>query len=202
MKRFTVTDLESDDLVVDAIYEGGRVGNAGDDPLARLIGVSNQGGFRYLGSVTEPRLVVLTSSFADPDWPDLMDRETGLFTYYGDNKRPGRDLHDTPRFGNILLQNMFNALHCHPSRRSSIPPILIFGNSGSYRDMVFVGLAVPGSPELNAMEDLVAIWKIFRGQRFQNYRASFTILDVARIPRAWLNDIKSGFPLSSNCPEA
>lgn len=201
MRRFALAELETADLLVDAVYEGGRAGNAGDDPLTRLIGVSNQGGFRYLGSVSKPRLIVLVSSFADSDWPDVIDRETGLATYYGDNKRPGRALHETPRFGNKLLQNMFNALHSQPPMRTSVPPVLIFGNSGYYRDMVFLGLAVPGSPELNPLEDLAAIWKISRGQRFQNYRASFTVLDVACISRAWLDNIKKGDPLSPNCPE-
>jgi len=39
---------------------------------------------------------------ADPDWPDSPDRETGVFTYYGDNKKPGRELHDTGRDGNPI----------------------------------------------------------------------------------------------------
>ena len=49
-------------------------------------------------------MLVLTSSLADPDWPDTMDRETGVFTYYGDNKKPGRELHDTGRDGNLICK--------------------------------------------------------------------------------------------------
>ena len=63
-------ELSASDLVVDAIYQGGRHGNAGDDPLTSILGVSNQGGFRYLGRKENPRLIVLTSNFNDPDWPD------------------------------------------------------------------------------------------------------------------------------------
>jgi hypothetical protein len=195
-----VDELDDADLLVDAIYEGGRSGNAGDDPLTRLIGVSNQGGFRYLGTLEAPHLIVLTSSFDDPDWPDDLDRQTGILTYYGDNKRPGRALHETPRNGNRLLRNMFNASHANPHRRAEVPPVLVFANAGSFRDMIFLGLAVPGAAELTAMEDLVAIWKIAGGQRFQNYRASLTILDIAHISRGWLNDIKNGIFLSENCP--
>ncbi len=202
MQRFPFTHLDSSDLVVDAIYEGGRSGNAGDDPLPRLVGVSNQGGFRYLGSKETPRLIVLTSSFNDPDWPDNLDRETGILTYFGDNKHPGRALHETPRHGNLLLRDMFNAAHAQPPRRSVIPPVLVFGNAGSFRDMLFLGLAVPGASELHAMEDLVAIWKIAGGQRFQNYRAALTVLDTSCVSRNWLNDIKAGSPLSPNCPLA
>lgn len=200
IKQFNWGELETADLVVDAIYKGGRSANAGDDPLPRLIGVSNQGGFRYLGSLDAPRLVVLTSSFNDPDWPDNLDRETGILTYYGDNKRPGRALHETPRNGNRLLRNMFNAVHANPPRRVEVAPVLVFGNAGSFRDMVFLGLAVPSTPEMTAMEDLVAVWKIAGGQRFQNYKASLTILDIPCVSRDWLNDVKSGNPLSANCP--
>ena len=42
--------LEGADLVIDRIYQGGRVGNAADDPLGKLLPVGNQGGFRTNGS--------------------------------------------------------------------------------------------------------------------------------------------------------
>ena len=99
--------LDQRDLVVDAVYEGGRKGNSSDDPLPGLLGVSNQGGFRYLGSKNVLKLVVLTTSFDDPNWPDELDPVSGLFTYYGDNKIPGKELHDTPRFGNQILRDLF-----------------------------------------------------------------------------------------------
>jgi len=134
--------LSESDLRIDATYEGDRKGNAGDDPLHALLGVSIQGGFRILGTREQPRLVVLTTTLADPEWPDNLDPETGVFTYYGDNKKPGRELHDTPRYGNVLLRNMFDALHC--GRRELVPPVLIFANAGQYRDMIFKGLAAPG----------------------------------------------------------
>src|SRR5262249_53229536 len=61
---------------------------------------------------------------------------------------------------------------------------------------------VPGAAELSPMEDLLAVWKVAERKRFQNYRASLTVLDAAKIPRAWLNEIKSGTPLSNHCPKA
>ena len=61
------SDLRKCDLIVDAVYEGGRAGNASDDPLSKMLGVSNQGGFRYLGNKTQLHLIVLTSSFNDAD---------------------------------------------------------------------------------------------------------------------------------------
>jgi hypothetical protein len=49
---------------------------------------------------------------------------------------------------------------------------------------------------------LVAVWKTSDGQRFQNYRATFTILDVPVVKRAWLNDIATGDGMTTNAPEA
>ncbi len=199
--RFRSNELEDADLVVDAVYEGGRKGNAGDDPLPALLGVSNQGGFRYRGSIKNLELVVLTSTLNDPDWPDELDRESGIFTYFGDNKKPGRGLHETPRFGNRILRDIFNATHRTENCRVGVPPIFVFANSGEWRDMVFLGLSVPGAMDLHGTEDLLALWKIAEGQRFQNYVAKFTILDVPTIRRLWIKDINSGNPFTNNCPE-
>ncbi len=93
MKTIAQDALAISDLLVDAVYQGGRKGNAGDDPLPRLIRVDSQGGFRYRGKVKgKLDLLVLTTSMNDSDWPDELDSETGIFTYFGDNKKPGRDL--------------------------------------------------------------------------------------------------------------
>lgn len=201
VKAFDFSSLREADLIVDAIYEGGRSGNAGDDPLPRLLGLMNQGGFRYLGNQNAPQMIVLTTSFADPDWPDSFDVETGVFTYFGDNKRPGSLIHQTRRHGNELLRDMFNAMRSHPPLRGTVPPIFLFRKAGVFRDMVFLGLAVPGVHGTRAADELVAIWKSSGGQRFQNYRAFFTVLDVAHLSRKWLIDVQSGNPLSGNCPD-
>jgi hypothetical protein len=200
--RFSPMLIETNDLIVDRTYEGGRSGNAGDDRLSKTLGVSNQGGFRYLGTPDALKLVVITSSFNDSDWPDFVDKESGLFIYFGDNKHPGRLLHETPRKGNLLLQNIFGATHAEPPQRHRVPPILVFRTTGVYRDVEFLGLAVPGAEGWGENEDLVAIWKTSNRQRFQNYRAAFTILDVAKISRAWINDIRSGTALTANAPGA
>lgn len=199
MRTFTRAELPTADLHIDATYQGGRSGNAGDDPLPSLLGVSNQGGFRYLGTKMRPRLIALTTNLADPEWPDELDTETGVLTYFGDNKKPGHLLHDTPRFGNPLLRDMFNATH--EGHRELVPPVLVFPNAGIFRDMTFMGLAVPGAPSLSPLEDLVAVWRSTLGQRFQNYRAKMTILDVPCVSREWLVDIKAGLDPLSRAPD-
>lgn len=193
-------ELRSTDLLVDAIYQGGRNGNASDDPLPYLIGVSNQGGFRYIGTKEVPKLAVLTLTTKEHDWPDSLDREAGIFTYYGDNRKPGHELHSTPRFGNLLLRDMFDKTHGQMTDRASVPPVLIFSNTGTYRDVDFLGLAVPGVESLDASNDLVALWRMKNGKRFQNYQAIFTVLDCQVIARCWIEDVKRGNPLSENCP--
>lgn len=188
--------------MVDAIYEGGRNGNASDDPLPHLVGVSNQGGFRYIGTKEVPKLAVLTLTTKELDWPDNLDRETGVFTYFGDNRKPGHELHSTPRFGNLLLRDMFERAHGQRDDRAVVPPVLIFSNTGTFRDVEFLGLAIPGAEGLDSNSDLVALWRMKDGKRFQNYQAKFTVLDCQVVPKSWIEDVKAGQPFSTNCPTA
>ncbi len=200
-KSVPVASLSTAPLVVDLRYEGGIAGNTGDDPLGKLLKVGNQGGFRYLGSPVSRTLkyLVLYTNLSDPDWPDLLDEATGEFHYYGDNKKPGHGLHETQRHGNAILRDAFAALH--EGRREAIPPVFIFTKSGKGRDVIFRGLAVPGSISLNPTEDLIAIWKSKDRERFQNYKAVFTILDVAEVSRAWIHDLEAGNKRTPNAPE-
>lgn len=198
-------DLNTVDLMVDEVYGGSRNGNASDDPLPKLLGVDNGAGFRHLGqrpSVNTLKLLVLKTSFADPNWPDALDSENGTFVYYGDKRDPG-DLHETPRQGNLMLRNLFDEAHQH-QHSSNFPPILLFGNAGTYRDVRFIGLAVPGAVGMGADDDLVAVWRTTNdGVRFQNYKATFTVLDVPVIHRTWINDIQNGKTiLSPYAPKA
>lgn len=192
--------LTTTDLVLDGVYQGGRAGNAGDDPLGPLLGVSNQGGFRHLGRREAPHLLVITTSMNEADWPDHLDLETGIFTYYGDNRKPGCELHGTPRWGNQMLRDLFARTNRRPPEREQVAPILVFRTAGTYRDVRFLGLAVPGAAGMPSTEDLVAVWHHARGQRFQNYRAVFTILDTAHLSRPWLEDIRKGTPITPNAP--
>ena len=125
MGVYSGIELANADLVIDAVYEGVlRANGTYADPLNRLVHVSSRGGFRYRGTKNAPTLVVLTSSLAEPDWPDELDAATGRFVYYGDNREPGRELHSTGRFGNHLLRIIFDRLHL--GQRHLCPPVLVF----------------------------------------------------------------------------
>lgn len=203
VKEIDADGLGQADLIVDAIYQGGRKGNAGDDPLPRLMRVDSQGGFRYRGKVkAKLEMLVLRTGMNDPDWPDALDTDTGVFTYYGDNKEPGRDLHETGRDGNLILKTIFEDSRSGRAGREAVPPVFLFAKTGTYRDVRFLGLAVPGASGLDASEELVAIWRNVKNERFQNYRSRFTVLDDAIISRKWIDSIIAGQPDHAQAPPA
>lgn len=200
-KVFGNGELEDADLVVDAIYEGGKANDLSAAPLPELLDIGNVGGFRKKRlekGQNDFSYIVLFSTFSEPDWPDNIDAETGTFVYYGDNRQPGSTLHE--KDGNRTLKDIFEKLHA--GKRDEIPPFFIFTKTKEEgHDKRFRGLAVPGYKTENQSEDLVAVWKNKEGHRFQNYKAKFTILDVERISRSWIEDLKKGKPLSENAPE-
>jgi hypothetical protein len=206
-KSIPHADLPLADLIVDAVYEGASGGQLSGEPFTALLpGVGNQGGFRSAGNGPDKKFVVLYSSGEDQDWPDTLDLNTGQFTYYGDNKTPGRELHETVRGGNLILRRVFELLHVGTvASRAKIPPFFVFRKYPtpvSGRSIQFKGMAIPGFRGLPATSDLVAVWKSFEGQRFQNYRATFTVLDSSIICRPWLNDLARGESLTANAPKA
>src|SRR4051812_26670553 len=63
---FTGAELDTADLLVDAVYSGYKTEKGGVvDPLTKLVGVSRQGGFRYRGTRERPTLLVLTSNLSE-----------------------------------------------------------------------------------------------------------------------------------------
>lgn len=199
-RTYDHAELSNADLIVDAVYEGGDANDLSAAPLPDLLNVGTAGGFRPVRSPASPQkysYVVLYTTFNEPDWPDTLDSQTGTFTYYGDNRSPGSTIHE--KNGNKILRDAFHDLHS--GQRRKIPPFFVFSKGDGW-DRIFRGLAVPGNRLANQSEDLVALWKIRNGSRFQNYEATFTILDVDQIPQAWISDLKVGDYLTKNTPEA
>ncbi|MCG8086114.1 MAG: restriction endonuclease [Candidatus Thiodiazotropha taylori] len=205
MKVVPFEELHNCDLIVDAVYEGSSDGKLAGEPISNLLpGGGNMGGFRIAGKGQDKQFVVLFTTGEDKDWPDHIDLNTGQFTYYGDNKTPGHELHDTPKGGNLVLRRAFELIHSSTNQRQLVPPFFVFNKSPtakSSRAVQFKGLAVPGFPGMSATEDLVAVWKTTKGQRFQNYRSVFTILDVPVVPRAWLRELMKGEPSPVGDPQ-
>jgi hypothetical protein len=63
MHHIPFSELDAADLIVDAVYEADPESkNFAGEPLARLTGTGNQGGFRFSGPVSNPNVVVLYST--------------------------------------------------------------------------------------------------------------------------------------------
>lgn len=183
-------DLAEADLNVGDVLKSIPPFNAGQDPIARALPrTRNVAGFRSTG----PAYVVLTTNLDDTLWPDSFDRLRGTFTYYGDNRSSGSDLHDTPQGGNRCLRSIFDALAM--GRRREIPPVLVFGPGDATRDFRFYGLFAPGP------DDLTADLKSDGNSRFLNYQAKFTLLDCPCVSRTWITDL-SGENRDNPGPEA
>jgi len=191
------------DLIIDAIYRRGPHPHKGGDAIAALLPCGNSGGFRPRRADVGKgwAFVALYSLGDDADWPDTLDLSSGLFTYYGDNKTPGKELHDTSRRGNRILREVFAQLHADPPAREGIPPFFVFTGAGS-GDVQFRGLVVPGAQHVPESGDLQAIWRTSGRQRFQNYRAIFTMLDVPVVTRQWINDLLAAKAISPAAPTA
>lgn len=196
-------------LIIDAIYQADpeKSDTHKGEVLSKLFHVGNQGGFRYIGPSMNPKFIILYTSGEDVYWQDELDKETGLFIYYGDNKKGGKSLHDTKLKGNEILKNIFSLASSKSlEERLKIPPIFIFRKALG-RDVKFLGLAVPGSVNLPEKNWLTALWaQNAHGDRYQNYRAYFTVLDnssgsnISKSPDinlSWLTDILEGSAYSS-----
>ena len=192
--EYKFEDLQNADLIVDAIYKGGTAPNISAEPFHKSIpGCENSGGFRKKlredGS-GKYAYVVLYTSMEELEWPDYLDAETGIFRYYGDNREPGRELTDTKKKGNKILEQVFKDLN-ERTRLEDIPPFLVFKKTGNGRDIQFLGLAAPGNPKISPDKDLIAFWRTIGDKRFQNYEAYFTILNTGEsaISKEWIKTL-------------
>ena len=206
LRVFRYDTLATADLLVNAVYEGEAGSKLSGEPLSKLIpGASNQGGFRVSGKGLDKKFVLLFTTLEDETWPDRIDSNSGRLVYYGDNKKAQYQLHKTPRGGNRVLRYVFDLLHNRPPQRERIYPFFVFEKFPtpiSARSVLFKGLAVPGFEDLSETDDLVAEWRTSGAETFQNYRATFTILDDPRISRAWIDDLRIGKIPSPHAPSA
>ncbi len=197
LRSISYESLGEADLVVDAVYQSDRQvsgGSIAGEPLSKLMSVGNLGGFRLRNGQCGTLFAVITSTGVEAEWPDNLDPYSGIYTYFGDNRTPGAEMHKTKQRGNLLLKKAFELAHSEQSQdRQDCPVFFIFEWAGQARDHIFRGMAIPGSEYLAPGEDLVAVWRTVNGERFQNYRASLTILNEGVISGLWLrNSIKAG----------
>lgn len=185
------------DLVIDRIYPNYPQPRA-NRSYTDMLGTARGGAIRYVNKSNADKYegcgryayVVLSTTFDINEWPDRIIRQTGDVFFYGDNRDNKKDIND--RLGNKILVDIFECTH-RDEDRQLIPPILLFEtkNKAAEKDQEtgysrFLGLLVPGTAN-SGFNDLVQEWRINNdGDRFPNYRARFTILNVNTVSREWL----------------
>lgn len=172
------SDLADADLEVGTVYLWGPQKNLGGEPLSRLLGVGNTGGFRWTGSLDSTLFVVLTSNASKSHWPDTFDSSTGSLKYYGDNSR-GFDPYNT-RGGNKILRLCDDRLR--NGRKQDIPPFLYFKSSPEKRGWMFLGVFRPNYKPSEKVEWLEVVVG-GDDQQFSNLRASFQRTEDQKVLR-------------------
>ena len=138
MKSVSYYEIEFNKLVIDCIYEDSRENGSplSGQPLQKLFpGIGNMKGIRTIGRRPDWKLYVLTSTQREPDWPDVLDEASGVLTYWGDNRTPGRELHNTP--GNFMFREIFDRALSSNQDRKLVPPGFYFTPGDQGRDVVF-----------------------------------------------------------------
>lgn len=206
-----------DTLTIDGLFKNNSNPRHPDAEFQRFFtlhkGINNAAGFRVVAKKSAAKrsgrkrpadlaFVVLVTTFAESEWPDSLDLETGHLVYYGDNRHPGTATSKTSIGGNAILDDVYELLHA--GQREVVPPFLIFENSkvAGRSQMRFLGLAAPGAEGLSVSDDLVSVWRIKGRSRFTNKKARFTVLREERIDRKWLIDLVEGVAgaHSEHCP--
>ena len=185
------------DLIVDTKYPNYPQPRA-NRSYTDMLGIARGGAIRQVNKSNASQFegcgrfayVALSTTFDVNEWPDRLIKQTGDVFFYGDNRDNTKDIDD--RLGNKILTEIFKCTHRNEDRQL-IPPILLFetknkaaekGQDTGYSK--FLGLLVPGTVN-EGFDDLVQEWRINdAGDRFSNYRARFTILNIRTVNREWL----------------
>ena len=194
--------INNADFYVDTVYQGGNSNNHySSEVLSRLMHVGNTGGFRKCRKTVNGRKIndvayaCVYTTGEELEWRDELDRTLGRFTYWGDNRVAGNPLLKTKLGGNKFLHDLYNNLAI--GMRYKCAPIFVFQKYCS-RDVIFLGVAVPGDGRINPHDSLTAVWAQNSDGRYQNYKAIFTILDIPFVDRRWLDDLEYGDGISSS----
>ena len=193
---FEFDELEDAPLVPGATYCGGKNGGLAGEVLHRLIpGLKNAGGIRHVGSNTNPKVIVLTSTFGHRIWPDRLSVDGRQLTYFGDNKSEDRSAADT--IGNRAI---LSAYEYSLSDRLQSPPILYFVNTGEGFNQLFIGLFALGQPFLQDFE-WVSQSKFYglKGT-FENLVVKLSRLNLEEVSRNWIESCVKNGPTLDNAP--
>lgn len=177
---FAFDELNTCPLIEGATYMGGNKGNYSDDPISKLLPVGNSGGFRAINNYLSTKFVVLFSTGNKEHWKDSLSTSDGIFTYFGDNDTPGRELLDTPHKGNAILERAFKQAAGDTKSKKQCPIFLLFQKSGTSRDVIFLGFALPATDIPDSL--IVEVTNHPNGE-IQNFVAKLRLLPPLNLDR-------------------
>lgn len=129
--RIPFAKIDTADLIVDAVYEGGTDKNIRSEALSKVMHVGNSGGFRKCmkldarGQKTrDAAYVCIYTTGEEVEWRDEIDRTLGRFTYWGDDRKAGDPMLKTKFGGDRSLQDVF--AHLADGQRRAIAPVFLF----------------------------------------------------------------------------
>lgn len=160
-----------------------------DHVLTKLFPVKNQGGIRFLGSVSpfNVKFVVFYSNGEHSEWNDNYNKETNKFICYGDNDGKYDNFLETKLQGNKILKEIFELAESKSiNKRKKIPPFFITTKNRN-KDIIYIGLGVPSFK--NGVAEIEEIEMNNTKKTFKNYRATFDILKIDKIDIKWIDDI-------------
>ena len=150
--------------------------------------MGNRGSFRMNGRGDDKRYAVLFTTGEDKDWPDQL---TSIQILCLATTKP-RVMNSTTR-RKVATKYCGTRLNGCTRQSLSEHVFLLFVFHSTPREVIPRN-SIQRSQCLDTRDgrdgDLVAVWKTTDGQRFQNYKATFTILDVPVVPRAWLESLR------------
>lgn len=175
--------------------------------------IKNMGGFRIRRTKDKerPAFAVIVLSQGEEIWPDGINVQSSVLTYYGDNRKKqelNQDIHVTPNAGNKLLKECYQMIALN--NRDLIPPFLVFEKRKMRIDgkltsfMQFFGLAAPGIQGKYILKCLSAFWAPLDNSFCLNYEALFSIPDTKVITIDWLDELVDGVlpTKSKSCPNS
>ena len=181
--------MKTASLIPGHIYMGGTSGNAGDDPISKLLNVGNACGIRskknkenelaYISLVTNP--------INQKNYPDFLDNETKILTYYGDQKTPGKHYLDTKQKGNLNLENLFKTSYYQKNAKLHLFPCFYFEKIGKKgRNYLYHGIAYPyvSQKEFHEVCNIAQITS--DNGIINNLKFSFTVNSDEEVSRQWL----------------
>lgn len=202
-KFVTFENLKNVSLKPRYIYKGGKQGNISDDPFNALLNVGNAAGMRPKKNINGnlAYIVLITNPSNHEEYPDKLNKDLNILTYFGDQRIPERDYLDTKQKGNFNIEKLFHEVFSKNCNNANLFPCFYFEKNGDTgRDYTFHGIVYPltKNQKLNEVCEKVII-PSDKGI-IENLKFLFALDTASEISRDWLTDLLLDNKNSSNAP--